>query len=198
MTAGQLILQFSTAEDSFANWASAAIRRLNHSPFSHIDLVLPHDDKWPDGSCLGASNQGPHSPCILGNPEGVAIRPPDYQGFGYRRHMILKTDRADDVIAGAMKELGKPFDSSALWDFLGDSFPSDEIRDWRNPDMWFCAELKCCKLEDGGFYPYRLPWPKNRVSPTDILIAELMDERWINRDTFWQPVPNLKLGKMER
>ena len=126
------------------------------------------------------------------------MRPPNYQGFGYRRQMVLKTDRADAVIAGAMKELGKPFDSSALWDFLADDFPSDEIRNWRNPDRWFCAELKVCKLEDSGFYPFQLPWPKNRVSPTDILLTELMDERWVNRDTFWQPVPGLVLGPGEK
>jgi hypothetical protein len=193
-----LVLQFSTSDNRLSNWASAAIRRLNHSPFSHIDAILPHDDRWPDGSCLGASDQGPHSPCIIGNPEGVAVRPPNYQGFGYRRQMILQTDRADDVVAKIMNELGKPFDSSALWEFLGDDFPSDKIRDWRNPDRWFCAEIKAAKLEDGGFFPHTLPWPKNRVSPTDLLLVLLMDERWINRDTFWQPIPGLPLGPGEK
>jgi hypothetical protein len=104
--------------------------------------------------------------------------------------MILRTDKADAVIAKATDDLGKPFDSSSLWDFLGDDFPG--VRDWRDPKAWFCAEHKVCKMEDGGYFPYKLPWPKNRVSPADLLLLLLMDERWQNRDTFWQPVYGLK------
>jgi hypothetical protein len=182
-----LTIRFSTSGSGRANWASAVIRRLNHSPFSHCDFVLP------DGNLLGASDMGPDSPCIEGNPCGVAIRPPQYQRFGYRRDMILKTDRADAIIAETMKELGKPFDSSALWDFISDKFPGQ--RDWKDPAAWFCAELKVARMESGGFWlPDILPWPKDRVSPTDLLLLLLMDKRWINRDTFWQPIPSLKLS----
>src|ERR1700692_3290193 len=112
-----LTLRFSTTEDTLGNWTSAVIRRLCHSPFSHIDIVQP------DGNCLGASDQGPHSPFIHGNPEGVAIRPPNYQRFGIRRDMIIKTSKADAVIAAALTHLGKPFHSSSLWDFLADTPP---------------------------------------------------------------------------
>ena len=185
-----LILQFSTSADTLANWASAAIRRLNHSPFSHVDFVLP------DGNMLGASDQGAHSPCILGNPQGVAVRPPDYQVFGLRRRMILRTDKADAVIAAAMVDLGAAFDDTSLWDFLSSQFPG--ARDWRTPGKWFCSEHKLCKLEDGGFFAYKLPWPKNRVSPTDLLLLLLMDERWTNRETFWNPVEGLPLGPGEK
>jgi hypothetical protein len=110
--------------------------------------------------------------------------------------MILRTDRADVIIARAKEDLGKPFDSSSLWAFVGDDWPGE--RDWRNPDMWFCAEHKVCKMEDGGYWPHRLLWPKNRVSPTDLLLLLLMDERWINRDTFWQPVAGLTLSQGEK
>jgi hypothetical protein len=186
-----LTIRFSTSASSRKNWASAVIRRLNHSPFSHCDYVLP------DGNLLGASDQGPKSPCISGNPRGVAIRPPNYQKFGYRRDMILKTDRADAIIAAAMLELGKPFDKGALWDFLSVSFPG--TRDWKDPAAWFCAELKAATIDLGGlFAPKKMAWPKNRVSPTDLLLLLLMDDRWINRDVFWQPIPGLTLDEGEK
>jgi hypothetical protein len=186
-----LTIRFSTSAAKASNWASAAIRRLNHSPFSHVDYVLT------DGTLLGASDQGPKSPVIHGNPQGVAIRPYNYQQFGYRRDMILKTPLAEAVIAAAMAQLGKPFDSSALWDFLADDFPG--VRDWRDPDAWFCAELKVATMDMAGlFLPKKIMWPKNRVSPTDLLLMLQFDDRWINRDSFWSPIPGLALDPGEK
>lgn len=187
----RLILQFSTTPNTLENWTSAVIRRLGHSRFSHVDFVLP------DGNLLGASDQGPTSPCIAGNPRGVAIRPPDYQEFGLRRQMILATDTADAVVAKAMTQLGKPFDSSGMWGFLEDQFVHDVPRDWRNPDAWWCSEHKAWSLEGGGFFGRQLIWPKNRVSPTDLFLLLMMDPRFINHETFWEPVPGLKLGVHE-
>jgi hypothetical protein len=140
---------------------------------------------------------GLESPYMVGNPQGVAIRPHNYQKFGYRRDMILKTPLAEAVIQAAVDQLGKPFDSTSLWDFLTDHFPGE--RDWKNPDAWFCAELKIYALEKAGFFtPRQLMWPKNRVSPTDLLLLLLMDERWVNRDTFWSPIAGLVLDEGER
>ena len=196
----EVVIQFSTTVNSRENWASAAIRRLNHSPFSHVDLVLMGqqaiDLGVPEGSTLGASDQGPHSPCLKGNPQGVAIRPSEYQPFGLRRRMILATDKASAIVAAAASQLGKPFDSSGLWDFIGDDFPG--TRDWRSEDSWWCSELKVWSFEQGGFYSGSLAWPKNRVSPTDLLLINLQDTRWINRDSFWLPVPGLALGVNEK
>jgi hypothetical protein len=196
----QVVIQFSTTVDSAANWTSAAIRRLTHSPFSHMDLILSGqhaiDLAVPDGSALGASDQGVHSACFKGNPCGVGIRPSEYQPFGLRRRMILETDKATEIIAAAATQLGKPFDSSGLWDFVEDSFPG--ARDWRSADSWWCSELGIWSLEQGGFFPTLLSWPKNRVSPTDVLLINLQDTRWINRDTFWNPVPGLLLGVNEK
>lgn len=188
----QLVFRFSTSEDSLANWASAAIRRLNHSPFSHVDFCLP------DGNLLGASDQGPLSPFIEGNPQGVAIRPPGYQRFGIRRDMVIETDKADAVFAKAKSQLGKPFDSSGMWDFLSDTPPG--ARDWRDPAQWWCSELAVWVLEQTGmFAPISvLAWPKDRVSPTDLLLIFLQDHRWVNRDTFWQPIPGLALDPKEK
>jgi hypothetical protein len=205
----RLILQFSTAAPDWRfehipkalkkfpfklafdkNAFSGLIRRANHSPFSHIDMVLK------DGTLLGASDS-PDAPVIHGNPRGVAQRPFDYQEFAYRRQMILLTDRADDIRRIWVSQLGKSFDNSALKDFASDAFPG--LRDWRLTDSWFCAEGVVWSMETGGFWGYKqLLWPKNRVSPTDILLMLLNDERWINRETFWRLVEGLKLGSNER
>jgi hypothetical protein len=63
---------------------------------------------------------------------------------------------------------------------------------------WFCAELCMWAMETGYLWgPPPLPWPKNRVSPNDILMVMLGDDRWINKDSFWDPIPGLKLGPNE-
>ena len=203
----RLILQFSTAAPSWRghtperlkrfpfrlafdrNYGSELIRRANHSPFSHIDMLMK------DGTLVGASDS-PDAPYIHGNPRGVAQRPFDYQEFAYRRQMILLTDRADDIRRIWVSQLGKAFDNSALKDFVSDSFPG--LRDWRLTDSWFCAEGAVWSMEMGGFWGAKmLPWPKNRVSPTDILLMCLTDDRWLNRESFWSPIPGLVLGPHE-
>jgi hypothetical protein len=99
----RLIIQFSTAAPDWRfertpelfkkfpinllfnkNWGSGLIRRANHSPFSHVDMVMK------DGTLIGASDS-PNAPCIHGNKRGVAQRPFDYQEFSYRRQMIIAT-----------------------------------------------------------------------------------------------------------
>lgn len=111
--------------------------------------------------------------------------------------MILATDRADDIRRILVSQLGKDFDNSSLRDFISDSFPG--VRNWRLTDSFFCAELVVWSLEVGGFWGSKmLLWPKNRVSPNDILIMLLNDERWINREHFWKPIEGLQLGPNER
>ena len=205
----RLILQFSTAAPDWRfertpnlmkkfplslmvnkNWGSGLIRRANHSPFSHIDMMLK------DGSLLGASDS-PNAPIIHGNPRGVATRPPNYQKFGYRRQMILTTKRADDIRRMASTQIGKDFDRTSLRDFISDAFPGQ--RDWRLNESWFCAELVVWAMEMGGFWDNKqLQWPRNRVSPTDILLVCLMDDRWVNRDEFWNPIEGLTREPDER
>ena len=171
------------------NWASGLIRRSCHSPFSDVDLVMR------DGNMLGASDYL-SAPVVTGNSRGVAIRPPEYGPFAYRRRMKIKTPRADDVIKIASTQLGKDFDNGSLWDMVSDRFPGQ--RDWRMEGKWFCAELILWAMETGGLFGGPLRWPKNRVSPTDIIMLLLTDERWINRDEFWHPVPGLTLGPNEK
>lgn len=110
--------------------------------------------------------------------------------------MVIQTRRADDIRALALSQLGKSFDNGSLRDFISDKFPGE--RDWRLDDHWFCAELVMWAMEAGYLWDGPLAWPKNRVSPTDILMVMLADSRWLNKDTFWQPIPGLVLGNHER
>jgi hypothetical protein len=170
-----ITLRFSTSTER----SSMVIRRMLHSPFSHVDAVMD------DGSMLGASDQGPTSPVIVGTPQGVAIRPADYQIFGIRRDMLLEAggDVTNLFYNALLSQLGKPFDHSAMWEFLSADFD----RNWQQDDMWFCSELMAWALERAGFWGgTAIPWPKSRISPSDLQMVLLMDRRWVNRDTFWE------------
>jgi hypothetical protein len=199
----QVVIQFSTSASEpffwtgWKNRASFFIRMMGHSPFSHEEFELQEGNY--KGCLLGASDQGPNSPCIEGNPCGVAIRPPDYQLFGMRRRMVIQTPLADKIIERAKSQLGKPFDKTGLHNFLS---PWKGNRDWRDPNQWWCSELGIWSFEKEGYWnsilgPKQLPWPKDRISPTDNLMIFLLDPNWINRDTFWDPIPNLKLDRYE-
>lgn len=196
----QVVIQFSTAASTpffwtgWKNRASYVIRCLCHSNFSHAEFLLD------DGNLLGASDQGPLSPCSAGSPLGVAIRPPNYQLFGIRRQMVIRTDKTDAIIAFAKDQLGKPFDRTALHNFLSPALPG--ARDWRDPSSWFCSELVLCAMEQSGYFvpilgKSQLPVPKNRVSPNDLLEILLLDPNWTNRDAFWNPIEGLKLDPGE-
>ena len=182
-------LQFSTTVDAWANRWSWVIRHMCHSPFSHVDFLMP------DGSLLGASDS-PAAPVLKGNSRGVAIRPNDYEVYGYRRSMTIETPLSEQIMAAALSQLGKPFDNSALKGFLSDAPPGK-----RNPmdnASWFCSELVIWSFETAGYwYPRPSVWPKNRISPSDILMLFLFDPNWTNRDSFWEnlPPPEKTAGK---
>lgn len=132
------------------------IRRLCHSEFSHCDIVLPE-------GLLGVSGVDKS----IGDPGGVLIRKPGLWPYLRPPKLArLKTDVADKVIAIGKSQLGKPFDDSALWDFLSED-PGD--RDWRNEDKWFCSEFVAWSMETAGFFPYSLIAAKNRITPGDLL-----------------------------
>jgi len=180
----RIILQFSTTKNSWGDRWSWVIRHMCHSPFSHVDIELP------DGSLLGSSDS-PKARVIAGNPRGVAIRPNNYENYGYRRRMIIQTDKADAIIAAAKSQLGKPFDNSALKGFLSDALPGQ--RDWRDTLSWFCSELIMWAFETAGYWNTILSvWPKDRISPPDMLMIFLFDPNWINRNTFWTDPKFLK------
>lgn len=175
--------RLASAPIAWRNKSSWVIRKLAHSPFSHVDFVMS------DGTLLGASDMGEGSPIVSGNPCGVAVRPWNYQQFGYRRQMILDTPKADDIYNQAYSQLHKPFDNGGLRNFLSSDFPN--VRDWRDPAWWWCSELGAWSEETGGYWDHPLSWPKNRVSPTDLVLAHVTDPRFVNRETFWEPIPGL-------
>lgn len=186
----------TTYRQKWENRSSLLIRAILHgSPFSHCGFVLG------DEGVLDATDSPDAPICHTtpeGNPRGVALRPHDYQEWGTRRRMVLRTDKADAIITAAMSQLGKPFDSSAVSfrSFIDtDSFPRS--KDWRDPESWFCAEYVTWSEETGGFWNYPLIYPKQRISPIDNLMIHIADPRFINRRIFWNPVPGLKLGPYE-
>ncbi len=151
----EIHIQYSTS----TAFASSIIRRLCHSPFSHVDILL-------EEGLLGVSGED-HK---LGDPGGVRIRP--IPPWPYRE--TPKTARlkvADNVFDAFMEvghsQIGKPFDNGALWDFLSDQ-PHD--RNWRHADAWFCSELVVYCLEQAHFFPYQLVVEKNRITPADSLL----------------------------
>ncbi len=186
-----VVIQFSSS----TAWQSALIRKVCHSNFSHVDLRIT-EGEW-EGALIGASDQGPKSPYLAGSPRGVAIRPPDYQDFHIRREAFIKTPVADKVYANAISQLGKKFDDSALGKFIGEP---DYDRNWRVDDCWFCSELVAWCFETAGYWaPKTTFWPKDRISPNDLLAWFMWDENWTNRDTFMATRPeNVKLGEKER
>lgn len=177
----EIALQFSTTVNSWGNRWSWVIRHFSHSPFSHVDMEMA------DGNLLGSSDS-PDAPVVSGNPRGVAVRPPDYENYGRRCRMVIETAAADAVREIALTQLGKPFDNSALKGFLSDAMPGQ--RDWRATDKWFCSELVVWSFETAGFWGQVLPvWPKDRISPSDMLMIFLFDRRWTNRSKFWTTSP---------
>jgi hypothetical protein len=198
-----IVLQFSTSaptsflpfREGWENRYSKVIRILGHTYFSHVDFVTE------DGGMLGASDN-PQAPIIAGNSRGVAIRVPDYQSFGIRRRMILKTPQAPVILAFARSQIGRPFDASALSPkvFLSDPFVgSVESRDWRNTNKWFCAEYSVWCFEEGDYWGtgVRCPIIKNRITPADEYMVFMMDPNFINRDSFFDPMQDLKMGAYE-
>jgi hypothetical protein len=160
----ELLVQYSTS----TAFASGIIRRLSHSPFSHVDIVLPGE------GLLGVS--GPDKYVVNGkpfdDPGGVLVRPFDpwpYLTKPKVAHLQTTSATADAVIAAGRSQLGKPFDNSALWGFLDDAAESVP-RDWRSTDMWFCSEWAIWSAETGGLFPYPLAVVKNRVTPADTLL----------------------------
>lgn len=156
----KLQIQFSTS----TAFTSGIIRRLTHSPFSHVDIVLPE-------GLLGVSGKDDS----ITDPGGVRIRP--HKAWPYLTEPKTANIQCDDAIAiavinAARSQIGKPFDNGALWCMLQDQAktPVTTQRDWRNTASWFCSELVIWSLEQGGLFKYPLAVCKNRITPADVLL----------------------------
>lgn len=155
-------IQFSTS----TAFSSGIIRRLTHSPWSHVDFVLD------DGSLLGVSGKDDS----IVDPGGVCIRPHEAWPYLYPPKVAevhCTSEVASKVLALGVMQIGKPFDNSALWGFLedqGEDPGKPQSRNWRDPSQWFCSELIIHCLEEGGVFHYPLVVAKNRISPADVLL----------------------------
>jgi hypothetical protein len=157
----EIKIQFSTSKA----FSSDVIRRLTHSPFSHVDLIVPE-------GLLGVSGKD-DSIHDLG---GVMVRPMNAWPY-LTTPKVARLQCADEVaaavIAAGRSQLGKPFDDSALWSFFQDQAVEQIIgkpRDWRDTKQWFCSEWLIWSVEQGGLFPYELVVAKNRITPADVLL----------------------------
>lgn len=125
-----ITLQF-VCEDALS---SKAIAWFGAGHFSHVDCVLP------DGTLLGARND-----VTGGKPVGVQIRPPGYDKFStlVQIEVPCTEAQAKKYYAFLNAQLGKPYDSEAIYAFVVD-------RDWREPDSWICSELQSAAGEASG------------------------------------------------
>ena len=156
----ELLVQFSTS----TAFASGIIRRLTHSPFSHVDLLLPGE------GLLGVS--GPDN--ALNDPGGVLIRP--FEPWPYMHPpKVARLQTTAEVVRHTLEfarsQIGKPFDNGALWHFIDDPAGAGyKHRDWRDPASWFCSEFVVRSTEVGCLFHYQLAVLKDRVSPGDSLL----------------------------
>lgn len=177
-------LQFSRSTENISRLIAWACR----SRFSHVDYVMA------DGNLLGASDS-PNAPYLEGNPSGVAIRPPEYQPFAIRRmaHIYVPVRveaRFDELIRS---QLGEPFDSHAMHAVIMPD--NNSARDWRDAGAWFCSELKAWACEESGMFDVLPLVRQDRVTPPDLLL--MISHLVANAETFWDPIPGLKLGPHE-
>lgn len=156
----ELQFQYSTS----TAFASKVIRRLTHSRFSHIDIIIPGE------GLLGVSGVDKK----IKDPGGVQIR--SFNAWPYLYPPKVATVACTDVvmnktIAWGRTQIGKPFDNAALYHFLRDRAGLPTIgRNWRDPNAWYCSEFALRAAEMGGLFAYSLIVSKDTVSPQDTLL----------------------------
>lgn len=171
----EILIQYSSS----TAFASGVIRRLTHSPFSHVDFILTEEmvafhngNPQVVSGLLGVSGPGEYS--SWHDAGGVLIRP--VNPWPYNAPPKIARLQCSEAVRNlaidyALSQLGKPFDNGALWRFLDDQGQHKyERRDWRDPETWFCSELVVRACEVGGLFPYPLAVMKDRVSPGDSLL----------------------------
>lgn len=135
-------LQFSAQKTI----GSMLIRWWTWSDYSHVDFILP------DGRLLGARH------------DGVNIRDP----YETTRKLIVEVDAGEFVLNTAYKQIGKPYDWTAIFGFM-------VKRDWQEPDAWFCSELVAWAFEQTGISLIRSDG-LYKISPRDLLLSPLLKE----------------------
>jgi hypothetical protein len=163
-----LLLQFSTSPA----FASGIIRRLTHSDWSHVDLMLPGE------GLLGVSGPGKYTVNgrAVNDKGGVQIRPFQpwpYKGPAKVAQLLIDEATTRAIVDAGRSQIDKPFDNKALYSFLRDRAgigSNKEVRDWRHTDSWFCSEFATWACEEGGLFRYQLAVSKEAISPNDLLL----------------------------
>lgn len=144
-------LQYST-EPGLSSWA---IRRWTNSDWSHVDAVLP------DGRLLGARPDYPVS-----GQTGVQIRPTEYAPFSGRLVVEIATDKSPAFYAALRNQLGKPYNTQGILNFI-----FDQDARFNPADGWFCDQLQLAMAQQAGIFPGKLAVPFRRVAPGASLLA---------------------------
>jgi uncharacterized protein YycO len=156
---GQIVMQFVGNNTSIG---SKLIEWFSHSPYSHVDTVMPN------GTLLGA-----RSDKIMGVPPGVQIRPASYVLAEHdliTRVVIPCTDaQQKKYYQFVTSQIGKPYDKTAIFAFVVN-------RDWTEDDAWFCSELNSAGTMACGLFKH-LSQPHNKIDPGDLffLISSIVD-----------------------
>ena len=143
----EIVLQFVAVDSDIG---SRLISWFGHlEPVSHVDAVMP------DGTLLGARQDG-----------GVKIRPAGYETFS---RMIRVTLPCSDIqetefYSFLTSQLGKPYDETAILAFAAN-------RNWQDEDSWFCSELQTAALVAAGWFPAIPCAPFNKIDPADLLLV---------------------------
>lgn len=154
----EIFLQYSTMR-GLGSWA---IRYRSGSPWSHVDVVLP------DGRLLGARSSREVGLDGRAWEAGVRVRDPAYARFTHAMRVRTANVRAPDFYEWALDQVGKPYDSRGILDFVRGRSAE---RDWRDPDAWFCDELVVAGLELVGHWPRQLSLPPYGIDPGGSLLA---------------------------
>lgn len=133
-----LLLRFSANPWPF----SVAIRMRTWSKYSHVDFVLE------DGKFMGALPFG-----------GVQIHEHRYPVEAYFK-IEMPQEKVDAILEAAKALLGTPYD---FWGIFGYAF----IRDWQEPDKFFCSEYVAAMIQPHFNLYNETP---SKITPRDLSI----------------------------
>ena len=142
-----IVIRFSTQK----SWQSWLIRTFENGFWaSHVSAELP------DGRIISAQLDG-----------GVLIRPADSEDICTRIERVeLPATEAQTKAFHKflLDQRGARYDWRAIVAFAF-------VRDWRNPNAWFCSELILAALIECGWFSSPLIVGENHVMPRDLALV---------------------------
>lgn len=121
--------------------------------YSHVDAVLK------DGCLLGARDDA-----VGGQLPGVRIRPQNYEKWSRRAIVDIPCTegQAVDWEAWLRAQIGKPYDSGAIWGFITGA------RDHQK-GHWICSACQTGALRHVSLL-HKIPVPDSQVTPNSLLL----------------------------